>query len=360
MMNVLTHFPLEGTPVSCERYGSGHINQTYLVVTDAPHRYILQRINRRVFTDVPALMENIHAVTSFLAAQDPDPRHVLTLVPEHGGKPYYEDEAGECWRVYEFVTDGICLDTATTPAEFYQSAVAFGRFQTMLADFPAQTLHETIAHFHDTPSRYRAFHAAVEADAVGRLREVEPEIEFMLKREEEAGTLMHLLAAGELPLRVTHNDTKLNNVILDAKTRRALCVIDLDTVMPGLVANDFGDSIRFGANTALEDEKDIGKVSLSLPLYETYVGGFLAVCGSRLTALEKEMLPMGAKMMTLENAVRFLTDYLQGDPYYAIARPEHNLDRTRTQMALVKDMEKKWRQMNDIVAAAGQNGRSGQ
>jgi Ser/Thr protein kinase RdoA (MazF antagonist) len=351
MLEILQYFRLQGQPLICEPYGSGHINSTYLAVTDAPHNYILQKVNRRVFKDVPALMENILAVTLHLAKHASNTRHVLTLVLANDGLPYHRDSEGEYWRVYEFVNGGICLNLARNENDFYQSAVAFGQFQNSLADFPAQSLHETIAHFHDTPARYAAFHAAIEADTVGRRREVEPEIAFALQREKDAGALMQLLASGELPLRVTHNDTKLNNVILDAKLNTPLCVIDLDTVMPGLVANDFGDSIRFGASTAAEDEKDLTKVSLSLPLYRTYAEGFLSVCGARLTQRERETLPLGAKLMTLENGVRFLTDYLQGDPYYAISRPEHNLDRARTQFALVRDMEAKWDEMNALVAA---------
>ena len=350
MQSILERFQLDGKPVTCKLYGSGHINHTYLVVTDAHHRYILQRINHRVFTDVPALMENISAVTQYLAKQDPDPRHVLTLVPTADARHYCVDADGEYWRVYEFVTDGICLNRVGSADDFFQSAVAFGRFQMMLKDFPAHTLHETIAHFHDTPVRYQALHAAINADTAGRLREVEPEVAFALAYEEEGASMMRLLTQGELPLRVTHNDTKLNNVLLNEADHTPLCVIDLDTVMPGLVANDFGDSIRFGASTATEDEKDLSRVSLSLPLYETYVKGFLGVCGNHLTRLELETLPMGAKMMSLENGVRFLTDYLQGDVYYTIHRPEHNLDRCRTQFALVADMEKKWAQMNAAIA----------
>jgi Ser/Thr protein kinase RdoA (MazF antagonist) len=349
MLNILAQFRLNGAPVSCERYGSGHINETYLAVTDAPHSYILQRINRRIFTDVPALMRNIQAVTAHLALKNPDPRRVLTLVPTLNGGAYYRDDQGEYWRVYEFVTGGVCLNRAETTGDFYQSAVAFGRFQTLLADFPADTLSETIAHFHDTPARYRALYAAAEKNTAGRLGDVTQELAFARQREGEGATMVNLLKGGELPLRVTHNDTKLNNVILDEKDHTALCVIDLDTVMPGLVANDFGDSIRFGASTAAEDEKDVSKVSLSLPLYETYADGFLSVCGKNLTQLEIETLPMGAKLMTLENGVRFLTDYLQGDTYYAIARPEHNLDRARAQFKLVEDMEIKWGEMNAII-----------
>ena len=349
MLSILDRFQLEGRTVSCEAYGSGHINRTYLAMTDAPHRYILQQINHRVFTNVPALMENIHAVTKFLAQKDPDPRHVLTLVLTTQGLPYVQDEQGEYWRMYEYITGGVCLNRAETADEFYQSAVAFGHFQTQLSDFPAQTLHETIAHFHDTPARYAALHAAADADVRGRLKEVEPELAFALAHEAEAGELMRLLSAGELPLRVTHNDTKLNNVILDARDHTPLCVIDLDTVMPGLVAFDFGDSIRFGASTAAEDEKDLSLVSLSLPMYETFTRGFLGACGEHLTRRERETLPLGAKIITLENGVRFLADYLQGDPYYVIHRPEHNLDRCRTQFKLVEDMESKWDRMNAAI-----------
>jgi len=350
MLDVVNRFQLDGAPVSCERYGNGHINRTYLVTTDAPHRYILQKINQTVFKNVPALMENIHAVTKHLAGKDPDPRHVLTLVPTVEGAPYLFNGDGEYWRLYEFVTGGVCLERAESAEDFYQSAVAFGRFQTMLADFPADTLHETIVRFHDTPARYAALHAAAQADTAGRRREVEAELAFAFAREEEGGAMMRLLRQGALPLRVTHNDTKLNNVILDAKDHSPLCVIDLDTVMPGLVANDFGESIRFGASTAAEDEKDLDRVHFSLPLYETYVEGFLGVCGKHLTPRERETLPMGAKLMTLENGVRFLTDYLQGDVYYAVSRPEQNLDRCHTQFRLVEEMEREWERMNAVIA----------
>lgn len=349
MLEIVTRFCLQGRPITCEPYGSGHINQTYLVTTDAPHRYILQRVNHHIFRNVPALMENIHAVTRHLASMDPDPRHVLTLVLTREGKPFAVDAQGEYWRVYEFITGGICLNRAQTAEDFYQSAVAFGHFQTQLADFPAHTLHETIARFHDTPARFEALHAAAKADAVGRLDTVQAEMAFACEREAEAGTLMGLLRAGELPLRVTHNDTKLNNVILDAATRAPLCVIDLDTVMPGLVAHDFGDSIRFGATTAAEDETDLSKVNFSLPLYQTYVDGFLGACGRRLTQRERETLPLGAKLITLENGVRFLTDYLDGDHYYPIHRPSHNLDRCRTQFKLVQGMEAHWAEMNAAI-----------
>ncbi len=252
---VLSRFQLKGTPLSCEPYGSGHINRTYLVVTDAPHRYILQRVNRRVFHDVPALMENIHAVTRHLAQKDPDPRHVLTLVPAADGKPYLTDAEGEYWRLYEFVGGGVCLEAAANAEDFYQSAV--GRS----ADSPdagfrlsGPTLQRTITRFHDTPARFAAFRAAVDADVLGRRSGAQEEIAFALAREGEAGTLTDMLARGELPLRVTHNDTKLNNVILDEKDHSPLCVFDLDTDMTGLVATirRFHPPSR---STAREDER---------------------------------------------------------------------------------------------------------
>lgn len=349
-MKIGQYFAIEGQEVSCERYGSGHINETYLLRTNAPHDYILQKINHHIFQDVPQLMGNIASVTRWLAKEDKDPRHVLTIVKTLDGKDFYKSDAGEYWRVYEFVTGSLCLDRAQTREDFYQSAVAFGQFQRQLSTFPADTLAETIPHFHDTPSRYAALHEAVKKDALGRAASVQKEIEFCMAREEEAGTMMRLMQNGELPLRVTHNDTKLNNVLLDEKTRTPLCVIDLDTVMPGLAANDFGDSIRFGASTAAEDEKDLTKVEMSLDLFEAYCEGFLGACGKSLTKKEIETLPMGAKLMTLECGVRFLTDYLSGDTYFRIHYPEHNLDRCRTQFKLVWDMEKKWAQMNAITA----------
>jgi Ser/Thr protein kinase RdoA (MazF antagonist) len=264
----------------------------------------------------------------------------MTLVKLKDGRDYILNERKELWRLYEYVTGGVCLDRAETADDFRNSGKAFGTFQNRMADFPAEQLVETIPGFHDTPKRYQALHEAIREDLAGRAKDVQREIDFMLEREENAGLLQKMLKAGELPLRVTHNDTKLNNVMLDEKTREPLCILDLDTVMPGLAANDFGDSIRFGASTAEEDEKDMTKVHLDLDLYRAYAEGFLHACRDRLTAAERETLPDGARIITLENAVRFLTDYLKGDTYYHIERPEHNLDRTRTQMALTEEMEK--------------------
>ena len=346
---IASRFAINGEVTYCERYGQGHINETYLVETDKGVQYILQKVNNTVFKDVPGLMGNIASVTKYLGQRDPDPRHTLHLLPTREGEDYLVDEDGKPWRLYDFVTDSVCLQAAETPEDFYQSAVAFGMFQRQLAQFPADTLVEVIPHFHDTPDRYRQLREAIEKDVCDRKKLVEDEIAFALAREEEAASLMKQLNAGILPLRVTHNDTKLNNVMLDAEKRTPLCVIDLDTVMPGLMAFDFGDSIRFGASTALEDEKDLSKVEMSLDLYETYTKGFVATCGESMTDAEAESLPMGAKLMTLECGVRFLTDFLSGDVYFHIKRPEHNLDRCRTQFKLVADMEKKWTEMHEIV-----------
>ena len=349
MEHIISHFQLQGAPIRCERYGNGHINETYLLETDAPHAYILQKVNRQVFPDVPNLMRNIQLVTSYLWQQTPDPRRVLTLVPTTDGQAYMVDPDGEFWRVYEFVTDSLCLDRPENERDLQQSGLAFGTFQNQLASFPAHTLTEIIPHFHDTPVRYEQLKDAIRMDRAGRVKEAKAEIEAYMAFEKYAGFLMNLLKQGELPLRVTHNDTKLNNVLLDAATRTPLCVIDLDTVMPGLAANDFGDSIRFGAATAREDEQDLSKVGMSLQLFEAYARGFLSACGTRLTPLEKETLPMGAMLMTLECGSRFLADYFNGDVYFHNARPGQNLCRARTHIKMAQDMESKLGQMQKII-----------
>lgn len=250
--------------------------------------------------------------------------------------------------MYRFV-GGFCLEAPESPEDFYQSAIAFGQFQYQLADFPAETLTETIPEFHNTIDRYRIFREVLARDPMGRAAGVRGEIQFLLDREDRAGTLQRMRESGELPLRVTHNDTKLNNVLLDQETRKPLCVLDLDTVMPGLSAYDFGDSIRFGAATAAEDEKDLSKMTMDLDLFRIYTEGFVKACPS-LTPMELKMLPMGAWTMTLEVGLRFLTDYLDGDRYFKTAYEDHNLDRCRTQLKLAWDMEQKWAEMEKIAA----------
>ncbi len=346
----LKAFSFPGKTVSCERYGNGHINDTFLAVTDAGRRFILQRMNSDVFRDPEKLMNNIVLVTDYLKEEiskrggDPE-RETLNLIKTLEGKPFYRDSAGNYWRVYKFIENAVTLDKVRTPRDFYESAVAFGNFSGRMAGFDASKLEETIPDFHNTPKRYEAFLQAVEEDVCGRASKVREEIEFYKAHKTDTDYCAGLLKAGKIPLRVTHNDTKLNNIMLDDKTGKGICVIDLDTVMPGLSIYDFGDSIRFGANTAAEDEQDLSAVSLSLELYETYLKGYLEGCNGALTEEEIGLLPMGAKTMTLECGMRFLTDHLQGDRYFMIHREGHNLDRTRTQIELVKDMERKWDSM---------------
>jgi len=347
MFSVLSRFALSGEPVTCEPYGSGHINGTYLVVCDNGARYILQQINTNVFRQPIPLMRNIDLVTAYLRDRVSDPRGVLRLVSAQNGMRYV-DENGEYWRVYDLVPNSICYQTADE-ALFYESAVAFGRFQNQLADFPAEQLTETIPHFHDTPARYAALVRAVEENASGRRDSVLREIDFALGFEPFTHTLSNMQSSGELPLRVTHNDTKINNVLFDAETKKALCIIDLDTVMPGLSVNDFGDAIRFGASTAAEDERDLERVHFDLGLYETYARGYLSTCGESLTKAEIAMLPVGAKMMTLECGMRFLADHIAGDVYFHVSRENQNLDRARTQFQLLREMDEHWGEMRRIV-----------
>lgn len=354
ILEIANCFQLEGQAVSGESYGGGHINDTFLIKTDAGESYILQRINTAVFNNAEVLMDNIVAVTNFLknkitqAGGEPQ-RETLSVVLKKDGGTLYEDGSG-CWRVYTFIKGAVTYQTCESAEQFYESACAFGHFQKLLADFPAETLYESIPNFHNTKSRYLDFEAAVTADVCGRAASVAEEIAFVRDRKEFAATLVDMQEKGELPLRVTHNDTKLNNVLFDEKTKKPLAVVDLDTVMPGLSINDFGDSIRFGATYAAEDEQDLEKVNFEIDLFECYTRGFLDECGALLTENEIKMLPVGAMMMTFECGMRFLTDYLKGDTYFKIHREGHNLDRCRTQFKLVSDMEKARGQMDAVVA----------
>ena len=328
MYEILRQFQLKGTPIFCQRFGEGHINETYITTCDTGLSYILQKINTNTFKDPVGLMENVSAVTSFLAKTSVDPRGAMRIINTLDGKPYYADALNQYWRVYDFVPSSVCLQKAESTQEFYNTGLAFGRFQKLLADFPSETLHESIPKFHDTRDRFRQLHEAVENNRSGRLDTCQPELAFALAREKEAGVIVGALESGAMPWRVTHNDTKLNNILLDYDTH---------------------EPIRFGAATAAEDEQDLSKVSMSLELFEVYTKGFLKGCGGSLTALELEMLPMGAKMMTLECGIRFLADHLNGDVYFRIHRDSHNLDRARTQFKLVADMEAKMDQMAEIV-----------
>lgn len=354
---ILSKYDIKGNVISVVPHGSGHINTTLNITVDNDGKhenYILQKINKQVFKNPHQLMENYDSVTAFLREKiermggDPS-RETISIIKTRDGKNYCVDTGGEYWRLITYVTDAVCYDQVERPEQFYDSAVAFGRFQSLLSDYPAHTLYETIPNFHNTPDRFRQFTEAVEADVCGRAAEVSAEIAFVRKREAFADTLESAHREGKLPLKVTHNDTKLNNILFDSHTGSALCVIDLDTIMPGYSVNDFGDSIRFGATTAAEDEADLSKVNFDISLYELYVKGFIEGVGEGLTEGEMEMLPIGAIMMTYECGMRFLTDYLCGDTYFKTTRDRHNLDRARNQFKLVEDMERNLPKMQEIV-----------
>lgn len=361
---IAPEFQTEGKLTEVIPFGSGHINDTYrmtCVLEDGrTKRYILQRMNHEIFKNPRELMENVIHVTSFLRKKiiagggDPD-RETLNVIKTKSGDNYLTDADGDYFRVYLFIEDATSFDAVEKPEDFYNSALSFGNFQKLLADYPAETLHETIVNFHNTVSRFADFKKAVEADVCGRAEEVREEIKFVLDREADTHVICDALAQKKIPLRVTHNDTKLNNIMIDNRTGKGLCVIDLDTVMPGSALYDYGDSIRFGANTGAEDEKDLDKIGLDMDLFGIYTKGYLEGCGGSLTKEETELLPMGAKLMTFECGMRFLADYLQGDIYFKIHRPEHNLDRCRTQFKLVADMESKWEQMRETVQKYSQD-----
>ena len=356
--NIISKFNIDGTLVSCQRYGEGHINETYLAVIEkdgVEKNYILQKINNKIFKNVDGLMENIRAVTEFNREKitkrggNPD-RESLSLVYTKDGNSYYYDEASDGYfRVYIFITDAIAYQVIEKPEHFYQSAVAFGNFANLLAEFKADALFESIPNFHNTVKRFSDFETALNADKLGRAAGVKKEIDFVLSRKDYCGRIVNLLKSGEMPTKVTHNDTKLNNVMLDATTGEPVAVIDLDTIMPGSICYDFGDSIRFGCNPAAEDEKDLSKVNFDLNLFESFAKGYLSALGESATKIERENLAFGAILMTYECGMRFLADYLEGDVYFRTHREGHNLDRARTQFKLIEDMEKLLPTMEEIV-----------
>ena len=333
-------------------YGNGHINDTYLVET--PGKFIVQRINKTVFPHHEYVMENIMGVTDFLrkkieaAGGDPD-RETLTFVKTTDGLPYYVDENGDYYRVYKFIDNAVSYTIVENSSQLYNAAKAFGKFQNMLADYPAETLHETIVNFHNTKDRYRQFKEAVEKDAAGRAKDVQDEIKFVLDREADGSVVVDAIAEGRIPLRVTHNDTKLNNVLLDPVTGEGVCVIDLDTVMPGSLLYDYGDALRFGGSSGAEDEPDLSKIWFDVEKFEAFTRGFIEELPS-ITDEELKLLPFSIKLMTLECGLRFLADYLNGDVYFKTHCPEHNLVRCRTQFKLVAEIETKMDELNAIVA----------
>ena len=355
---VTAQFELEGTFVEAQPYGSGHINDTYLVRLQQGQSitpWIIQRINHRIFKDVPALMENIQRVTEHvrrrladLPGSDPR-REALTVVPTRGGQAYHADAEGNFWRTYVFITGARTYDEVQGRGMAFQAAKAFGTFQKLLMDLPAPALQETIPFFHHTPNRFARFEAALSADTAGRAATCRAEIDFALARRDSTAVLVDLLATGALPLRVTHNDTKINNVMIDDQDGRGVCVIDLDTVMPGTVLYDFGDEVRTTTGTAAEDERDLGRVRFQVGMFEALVQGYLEAAGAVLVPAEIDQLAFSGRLITFEIGIRFLTDYLEGDVYFKTHRPGHNLDRCRTQFEMVRQMEACREDMERIV-----------
>ena len=346
---VCRNFDMGGEFVNAAPYGGGHINDTYLVECRSG-KFIVQRVNTAIFREPEALMENFQRVTTHIAAKiaaaprDGRRRETLHLVDANDGRCFYRDETGNFWRCYRFVDRAVTYDIIENTDQAFTGAAAFGEFQSDLADLPGR-LNETIKDFHHTPKRLEALKRAVENDPRGRLREVGAEVEFMLKRENFCSLYIDMQKSGELVERITHNDTKLNNVLIDEASGRSCCVIDLDTTMPGLPHYDFGDMLRTGTSPAAEDERDLGKVCMRFEMYEALLRGFLSTAGNFLSPVEKAMLPQAGILLTLETGIRFLTDYLDGDVYFKTARPDHNLDRCRTQIKLVESMEKQLDEM---------------
>jgi len=358
-VNIVKHFEFGGDFLRAYPYGSGHINDTYAAcfrkADGAVCRYVLQRVNHNVFKNPEQLMQNIERVTTHLrkkiAAAGGDPRReTLTFVPTVGGNSLYKTPGGDYWRAHVFIEGAQTYEMATSLTHVYSASRAFGRFQRLLSDFPADRLYETIPDFHHTPKRFEAFVAAVEADVANRAWSVKDEIAFVEQRAADSSVLTDLIEQGRLPERVTHNDTKFNNVMIDDETAEAVCVIDLDTVMPGLSLYDFGDSVRSGANTAAEDERDLSKVHFDIEIFEQFVRGYLDAARDFLIPLEIDYLAFSARLMTFECGMRFLTDHLNGDVYFKVHRANHNLDRCRTHFKLVRDMEEQRDRMEAIVA----------
>jgi Ser/Thr protein kinase RdoA (MazF antagonist) len=349
---VVRQFQFTGKFASASPYGSGHINDTWRLVfhaMDAPVHFILQRINHKIFKNPVALMENIERVTTHLASQlahDPDvERRVLKLIPALDGRTWHRDDEGSYWRAYHFIESARSYDAVESPEQAYQAARAFGRFQQLLVNLPAPRLHDTIPDFHHTPKRFAALEQAIAADGANRAKFVKQEIEFALERE----SITSVLLRANLPERVTHNDTKINNVLLDDATGEGICIIDLDTVMPGLINYDFGDMVRTATSPASEDERDLSKVHLQFPMFEALVRGYLSTAGSFLTDAEIQYLAFSGKLITFEMGIRFLADFLAGDTYYKVHRDGHNLERCRTQFKLVQSIEQQEDAMHKLV-----------
>jgi aminoglycoside phosphotransferase (APT) family kinase protein len=359
LRTIARQFQIYGEFSSAEPYGSGHINDTYCVVFDQAGkltRYIIQRINHTVFKNPIALMENIQRVTGHLAkkmAGQPEvTRRVLSLIPARNNLCYHEDDEGNIWRAYLFIERARSYDAVENVGQAFEAAKAYGHFLKLLADLPAPRLHDAIPDFHHTPKRYAALVKAIENDSKNRAASAKAEIDFVLRR----GSITGVLLDADLPERVTHNDTKFNNVMLDEATGEGICVVDLDTLMAGLALYDFGDMVRTTTSPAKEDERDLSLVKMQFPMFEALVRGYLASAGDCLTPAEKKLLAFSGRLITLEIGMRFLTDYLDGDTYFKVHRDGHNLDRCRTQFKLVASIEEQEEAMNRLVESIGRKG----
>ena len=348
LMQISGQFSVSGDCLEVKPFGNGHINDTYAVTCASEggvRRYILQKLNSRVFPHPTALMNNFAAVTAYLRpiikkeGGDPD-RECLKVIPTVQGAAYYVDGEGEVWRMTQLIENTDAYLVAENSAMFEDAGRAFGLFIKRLEGFDAASLIEVIPDFHNTVKRYENLEKAVAADKAGRASGVKDLIDFARARKDKTSVIVSALKEGKIPLRVTHNDTKLNNVLIETATQKAICVIDLDTVMPGSLLYDFGDAIRVGCSTAEEDEKDLSKVNFDRENFVAFTRGFMRGLGDNLTINEEKLLPTGAILMTFECGMRFLTDYLEGDVYFKTAYPEHNLVRCRTQFKLVEEMEK--------------------
>ena len=349
IQQILSNYDLGGPIISCEEFGNGHINWTYRIETAAGDQFVLQRINTYVFRDPVGLQRNIELLTDFMRQKEDDPRKVLEFVKSKDGKTYVVNEDDEFWRIYVFVRDSVCYDKAESDEIFRESGRTFGHFHNLLADFPVEELVETIPDFHNTPVRYRNFEAALTEDAVNRAAGAKEEIDYVLSQKAFASFLLDKVETGEIPLRVTHNDTKINNILFDQKTQKGLCVVDLDTTMPGIPAMDFGDCIRYAGNNSAEDEKDLDKVFLRMDLFKVFAEGYCSMSRKNLSREELLICPEASKLITLETGMRFLADYLQGDVYFHTAYPEHNLVRARVQFKLARDMDRNMEAMRDVI-----------
>ncbi len=354
---ILKAYDLDGKMTDWSMIHAGHINRTYVITFEGGEKRLLQMINVTVFKQPRELMDNAMRVTDHIREKIRQEggdvsRETLRIFLTKDGEKCFVDSTGCYWRFYNYVENAFSYNSIENAELFYTAGAAFGKFQSQLADFPGETLYETIPFFHHTYKRFLNLKASADADDVNRKNDVLAELEFAYAREEDTKVVVDLIEKGEIPVRVTHNDTKLNNIMFDKDTNEAICVVDLDTVMPGSALYDFGDAIRFGASTAAEDEKDLSKVTMDLNLYEQYVKGYLSTAGKSLNEKEVEYLPFSAKLLTLECGMRFLADYLDGDVYFGTAYPEHNLDRCRTQFKLVADMEAKYDEMIRITQEA--------